>query len=235
MQHKLIVFGLCLLVTNLGCAEELPTTHDNQNQQVVAEDINAPTTNNTLANSTGKIQGSSSRKQPISNTFYIGRVYHEASQPHFNDISDHDYTLYKNFRGLRAAFQRVHSEHLASLYALETARLDTMTLEDNERIDTRFNLTPPEKMQYVGLKSSIIASTNLRKGWQFYLGGGLFYDTYIMDSGNRDNYGVRYDFGFGHSWYHCQAMLRFSGDLTNSQSESGAESSELVMDFGYNF
>lgn len=44
-----------------------------------------------------------------------------------------------------------------------------------------------------------------------------------------------YDFALGYSWYHCQAMLRFSGDLTNSQSTSNAESAEAVIEVGYNF
>jgi len=46
---------------------------------------------------------------------------------------------------------------------------------------------------------------------------------------------MKHDLGFGHSWYHVQVMLRFSGDLTNSQSNSDAQSSEVVMDLGYNF
>jgi hypothetical protein len=185
--------------------------------------------------SSGMVHGSAAEHAPTMNTFYIGRVYHEASEPYLGHQSIHNYTQYQNFRGLRAAFQRKHSRHIATLYALETAKLDTMTVEDKERNDTVYNLNLPENILYIGLKSSVIASTNLQKGWQFYVGSGVFYDTYLKDSGDKDNYGIRYDFGFGHSWYHCQAMLRFSGDLTNSQSNSDAESAEMVMDFGYNF
>jgi hypothetical protein len=183
----------------------------------------------------GKIHNVAPTKPATFNTVYFGRVYHETSEPYKDHFSNNDYTQYHNYRGLRAAYQHEHSEHIATLYALETAKLDTITIEDKDRNDTIYNLNIPESVRYLGVKSSIIASTNLNKGWQFYLGGGLFYDTYFQDSGNRNNAGILYDFGLGYSWYTCQAMLRFSGDLTNNQSNSKAESAEAVIDFGYNF
>ena len=182
-----------------------------------------------------KVHGLTQAKPDTKNTFYFGRVYHEASEPYKDHHSNENYTQYHNYRGLRAAFQHEHSAHIATLYAVETAKLDTITIENKDRNDTVYNLNLPEAVRYLGLKSSVIASTNLNKGWQFYLGGGVFYDSYFKDSGNTDNYGVRYDFGLGYSWYHCQAMLRFSGDLTNSQSTSNAESAEAVIEVGYNF
>ncbi|MGK0443901.1 MAG: hypothetical protein ACJA1U_000829 [Bermanella sp.] len=184
---------------------------------------------------TGKVHGLSPAHPATNNTFYIGRVYHEASEPYEGHHSSDDYTLYKNFRGLRAAFQHEHTRHIATLHAIETAKLDTMTVENKDSNDMVYNLNLPEQVRYLGLKSSVIASTNLQKGWQFYAGTGVFFDTYLKDSGNTENYGLRYDFGLGHSWYHLQAMLRFSGDLTNSQSNSDAQSAEVVMDLGYNF
>lgn len=183
----------------------------------------------------GKVHNSVPPKPATFNTVYFGRVYHETSEPYKDHLSNNSYTQFHNYRGFRAAFQHEHSEHIATLYALETAKLDTITIEDKDRNDTIYNLNLPETVRYLGVKSSVIASTNLNKGWQFYLGGGLFYDTYFQDSGNSNNFGLRYDFGLGYSWYNCQAMLRFSGDLTNNQPNSKAESAEAVIDFGFNF
>ena len=220
MGSNHLALGLCCLLTfsSASLAESL------ENNAISAFD-HKPLLDNTLLLNRPNTQ----------NTVYIGRLYHEVSKPYDDHQSKHDYTQYQNFRGLRLGFQRKHSPHFASLYALETAKLDTITIENKDRNDMVYNLNLTESVRYIGLKSSIIASTNLQKGWQFYLGSGLFYDTYLKDSGDRDNYGVRYDFGLGYSWYHCQTMLRFSGDLTNNQPDSNTETAEVAIDFGYNF
>lgn len=225
MQGIFLAIGVFFLVSH--CAIAAP--YSTNTQQTL------PAKGEQSVIRTGKVHGLKNAHKHTSRTFYVGRVYHEASQPYKGHLASDDYTLYKNFRGLRAAFQQVHSRHIGSIHAIETAKLDTLTVENKDRNDMVYNLNIHEQVRYLGLKSSVIASTNLQKGWQFYAGTGVFYDTYLKDSGNTKNYGLRYDLGFGHSWYHLQAMLRFSGDLTNSQSNSDAQSSEVVMDLGYNF
>lgn len=232
MHALLFAIGLVCVSMYSAQADTLSTAQEGMPTQ--AKSNTAESKHNPFT-SEPKVHALKQAKPDTKNTFYFGRVYHEVSEPYNEHHSSHSYTQYHNYRGLRAAFQHEHAEHIATLYALETAKLDSITIEDKDRNDTIYNLILPESVRYLGVKSSVIASTNLNKGWQFYLGGGVFYDTYLKDSGNTNNYGVRYDFGTGYSWYHCQAMLRFSGDLTNSQSNSNAESAEAVIEIGYNF
>jgi hypothetical protein len=237
MRALLAGLGLICIIVNhaYGVENELTSkgaSAQQSNNRIAAK--KSPSQHN-HSPSHNTVYGSALAKPATRNTFFFGRVYHEVSEPYNEHASKKRYTKYHNYRGLRAAFQHEHSNHIASLHAIESGKLDTVTIENKDRNDMIYNLNLSESVRYLGVKSSIIASTNLNKGWQFYIGSGLFYDTYLKESGNSENFGVRYDFGLGHSWYHCQAMLRFSGDLTNSQSNSNTESAEVVIDFGYNF
>lgn len=171
------------------------------------------------------------------NTLFIGRHFHEISTPEdsiYSYFSQDEVTRNQNFRGFRLGYQRAHSKHLASIYAVEFGKLDSVTIEDDKN-DVVYESLAFEDTRYLGLNGSVIISTNLQKGWQFFVGGGVFHNRYFRDSSDFDAYGTQLDLGLGYSWYNCQLLMRVDTDLTNSLDEEDADLFNLSIDFGYNF
>ncbi len=170
-------------------------------------------------------------------TVFIGRHFHEITTPEhniYNYFSSADVSRHQNFHGFRVGLQAAHSRHFATLYALEMGRLNRVTIDDRQH-DMMYESPSYEDTRYFGLDASVILSTNLQKGWQFYIGGGVFHNRYLRDSSDFNAYGTQLDFGLGYSWYNCQLLMRVDTDLSNSLNGENADLFNLSFDFGYNF
>jgi len=171
----------------------------------------------------------------IDNVIYLGFLSHTVSTPDFRLASrNENYERDESYTGLKLAFQANHSKHFATHYAIETAKLKTVEIVDSNS-NTVATIDEFESSRYLGLYTSIIASTNLQQGWQFFSGAGLFSHNYFADSSIERYQGARLELGLGYSWQSLQVLLHLGINVSDDYPEEVSSVSGGSLELGFNF
>ena len=178
----------------------------------------------------------------IENVLYIGWLGHTITLPYENDFgSSHNLKTEAKFRGLKMAYQKNHTKHLAMHYAVEAAKLHSVeVVDDSERgTDDTVGYIDFESTQYLGLYASLLASTNHQKGWQFFSGAGLFSHQYKSDNSaniyNKNYTGARLELGTGYSWQTLQAMIHVGVNISDDYPEEVKSVTGFSFEMGFVF
>ena len=139
------------------------------------------------------------------------------------------------------AYQKIHSKHIATHYAVEAAKLHSVeVVDENERsADDTVGYIDFESTRYLGLYASLLASTNHQQGWQFFSGAGLFNHHYDSDNPadiyNRNYIGARLELGAGYSWQTLQAMLHAGINISDDYPEEVKSVTGFSFEMGFVF
>lgn len=173
----------------------------------------------------------------IKHSFFLSTLSHEVAIPDelLSEYYGGKIEFVQQYKGLRLDYQYVHSEHLASLYVIKSAKLNRLTFEDEDH-NVLFEAVKSGSSRYLGISSLLVMSTNQQKGWRFFIGAGPFYNRYRDNQyqNQEDVYGALLDLGMGYSWYNWQLLVRLDGDITSNRP-SEEDYSNFSLTAGYNF
>ncbi len=120
------------------------------------------------------------QKSQFENVFYVALLAHTVTMP--SDYQDYywdneEYEDKHQYSGIKLSYQRNHTDHIAAHYSIQSAELDSIeTVDSDDR--TVHTQSEVNGIDYLGLSASVLASTNLHQGWQFFAGlGYLMIDT----------------------------------------------------------
>lgn len=178
----------------------------------------------------------------IEDVFYIGWLGHTVTLP-FKDSSNsyQNLEVEAKFKGVKLAYQKNYSDHIAIHYAVESAKLHTVEVIDkNKRMsDDTVGYLDFESTRYLGLYASLLASTNHQQGWQFFSGAGLFSHQYESENQadiyNANYSGLRLELGLGYSWQTLQAMLHAGANLSDDYPDEVTSVTGVSFEMGFVF
>ncbi len=177
----------------------------------------------------------------IEDVFYIGWLGHTVTLPYENTNSFQSLEVEAKFKGVKLAYQKIYSDHIAMHYAVESAKLHTVEVIDkNKRMsDETVGYLDFESTRYLGLYASILASTNHQQGWQFFSGAGVFSHQYESDNQadiyNASYSGLRLELGLGYSWQTLQAMLHAGANLSDDYPDEVTSVTGVSFEMGFVF
>jgi len=177
----------------------------------------------------------------IEDVFYIGWLGHTVTLPYENTNSFQSLEVEAKFKGIKLAYQKNYSNHIALHYAVESAKLHTVEVIDkNKRMsDETVGYLDFESTRYLGLYASILASTNHQQGWQFFSGAGVFSHQYESDNQadiyNASYSGLRLELGLGYSWQTLQAMLHAGANLSDDYPDEVTSVTGVSFEMGFVF
>ncbi len=184
--------------------------------------------------------------KPINSTFYIGTLSHAVSVKYdayvatgYNYGYGYDYELQEvertaYYNGMKLGFQHSHSKHIASHYAVNMGSISRIeTVSKDDYILEKLSGSELIKEDYLGLSASIIASTNLQKGWQFFTGLGLIHDEYSNDFADYTFTSIGLELGMGYNWQKVHLGLQYQGVLAGDY-DSEITVSNLNLQLGIN-
>ena len=149
----------------------------------------------------------------IEHTLSIGNLWHSVSSP---TITTNSYSGYETksdqverYNGIKLNYQMVHTRHIASRYALEYAKLDRIeSIDSNDAVLDANHLVDDNR--YTGLIATLVASSNLQRGWRIYVGAGLYNHHYTNENTKDRNYiGTRFELGGGYMWKDLFLLLQY--------------------------
>jgi hypothetical protein len=174
--------------------------------------------------------------QPLATdaVFYIGTLSHiirfEFDDPYVGTVEE-----ITRYQGIKLGAQKNYSEHLAAQINLNSGKLDSIEfVDENGYILQSYSDSELIDESYLGLSASIIASTNLQRGWQFYTGLGIQRDEYSSDFGDVTFTSLGLELGMGYSWQSLQLALQYQGILTGDYP-SELSVGNLNLQLGVNF
>lgn len=220
---------------------------ETQLEQIAQESRNRSNTNasNTFpANSfvSQTLSSSVPSSKPVKSSFYVGTLSHQLSYKYQEWITrDYGYSYNfeeveatEKFRGLKLGFQHVHSKHIASNISLSRGSFDSVEVVTSDgHVLESYNKSELPDVNYLGLSASVLASTNLQKGWQFFTGLGLLRDAYSSNFGDFTYTSLALELGMGYSWEKVQLGLQYQGVLAGDY-ESDLDVSNLYLQLGVN-
>ena len=177
---------------------------------------------------------------PIKSTVYIGSLSHRVSLEFdryvYNGFSTElkklEQTAY--FSGFKLGFQQVHTKHIASHYTLNIGSLDSIEITDeDDYIIESYSGSDLADEDYLGLSASVIASTNLQKGWQFFTGLGLLHDEYSNEFEDYTFTSLGLELGMGYAWEKAQLSLQYQGVMAGDY-DSDLTVSNIHLQLGIN-
>ena len=177
----------------------------------------------------------------IEDVFYIGWLGHTVTLPYENTHSFQSLEVEAKFKGIKLAYQKNYSNHIALHYAVESAKLHTVEVIDkNKRMsDDTVGYLDFESTRYLGLYASLLASTNHQQGWQFFSGAGVFSHQYESDNQadiyNASYSGLRLELGLGYSWQTLQAMLHAGANLSDDYPDEVTSVTGVSFEMGFVF
>ena len=177
----------------------------------------------------------------IEDVFYIGWLGHTVTLPYENTNSFQSLEVEAKFKGVKLAYQKNYSNHIALHYAVESAKLHTVEVIDkNKRMsDETVGYLDFESTRYLGLYASLLASTNHQQGWQFFSGAGVFSHQYESDNQadiyNASYSGLRLELGLGYSWQTLQAMLHAGANLSDDYPDEVTSVTGVSFEMGFVF
>jgi len=177
----------------------------------------------------------------IEDVFYIGWLGHTVTLPYENTHSFQSLEVEAKFKGIKLAYQKNYSNHIALHYAVESAKLHTVEVIDkNKRMsDETVGYLDFESTRYLGLYASLLASTNHQQGWQFFSGAGVFSHQYESDNQadiyNASYSGLRLELGLGYSWQTLQAMLHAGANLSDDYPDEVTSVTGVSFEMGFVF
>lgn len=180
--------------------------------------------------------------KPVKSSFYIGTLSHQLSYKYQELITrdygyNYDYEeveATENFKGIKFGFQHVHSKHIASSYSLSRGSFDSVEVVTNDGfILESYSKSELPSVNYLGLSASVLASTNLQRGWQFFTGLGLLRDAYSSGFGDFTYTSLALELGMGYSWEKVQLGLQYQGVLAGDY-ESDLNVRNLYLQLGVN-
>mgnify|MGYP000252000366 CR=1 FL=1 len=143
----------------------------------------------------------------INQTISIGNLWHSVSRPYSNTNSD--ITLVERFNGIKLNYQKNHTKHIASRYGFEYAKLDRIEVT-NESDEVLEAVAKVDDNSYTGLSATIVASSNLQRGFRIYVGAGLYNHHYFNEVVKDQNYiGTRFELGGGYMWQDLSLTLQY--------------------------
>jgi hypothetical protein len=175
-------------------------------------------------------------------SFYIGTLSHSISykfdayltQDFGNSYYIEEVEAVDKFKGIKLGFQTNYSKHIASHLSLSRGSFDSSeVISSDGHILESLNSSELPDISYLGLSASIIASTNLQKGWQFSTGLGILRDSYSHDFGTDTYTSLGLELGMGYSWEKIQLGLQYQGVLTGDY-DSDLDVSNLHLQLGIN-
>lgn len=175
--------------------------------------------------------------EKIQNIFFIGTLMHtvKTPEPNYNPFFSEDNLQREEiYKGVKISYQRVHSKHFASHFTLNIGSLDKIEIVgvENNKIYQSYNA---DGVDYLGLSASIILSSNLQKGWQFFTGLGIAHDVYSFDSGSDEKFdSLALDLGIGYAWQAMQLTTHFQGYLFGDYPDE-QDVTNFYLQLGYNF
>jgi len=219
--------GININVENNPSIHQAPVI---EQQPILTQEVNtyagvAPESNNT-----------------IEDVLYIGWLVHTITLPYEGgSTSSYNLKTEAKFRGVKLAYQKIYTDHLAVHYAIEGAKLHSIEIVNDNKTgtDETVGYIDFESTRYLGLNASLIASTNLQQGWQFFSGAGVFSHQYYSENSDdiyNTNYnGVRLELGAGYSWKTLQAMLHVGTSLSDDYPSEVKSVTGFSLEMGFVF
>lgn len=178
------------------------------------------------------------QEKQFDNVFYVALLAHTVTMP--SDYSpsyywgsNEEYEDEHQYNGIKLSYQRNHSDHIAAHYSIQSAELDSIETVDSEnRVIHR--QSEVANIDYLGLSASILASTNLHQGWQFFAGLGIFNDRYTNDNISDDVSGASIDLGMGYSWQTIQVSLNGNAKFSDEYADD-VSASNVALAVGFNY
>ena len=142
---------------------------------------------------------------------YYSGYYHE-----YEEEVDYD------FSGYSIAYQANLTNHFAAYVEYSKTKLDEIKISTNYGFSD--TIDPDLDWEIINKQALAILSSNNGKGWQFYVGGGIFRETHKLEGlSSEDMDGQVIMLGSSYAWEKLQAQLRFFAyesddyeDLTSS-------------------
>lgn len=149
------------------------------------------------------VPANSAEPNLVTGVFYLGTSGRSAVK-----TSGFYETEYR-FNGFNIAGQKNLTHHLAVYSDInfgklnEGIRLHYATGEEHE-----LNKSELDDINFSSIQLSLLLSSNLSHGWQFFTGAGKFYERFISDDDSQSFKGNIYHLGLGYSWQRFQCILR---------------------------
>ncbi|OUR70086.1 hypothetical protein A9Q73_00865 [Bermanella sp. 47_1433_sub80_T6] len=159
----------------------------------------------------------------------IGRMTKDVTNEDDNGIG---------YRGLNIAYQYNIDENIAFYTEYNNADLNSEIIDgENYQIDSHSK----DNMSFSGIEASAMLSTNNYQGWQFYLGLGLFNETFESFGESDTATGAVFTLGMGYDWQPVQLQFRVSAHNSSDYSDevfktnNELTSSNAVLQLGFDF
>jgi len=154
-----------------------------------------------------KVQLAKAQMPNIEHDISIGNLWHTVYNPYKGN--DEGLTQAERYNGIKLHYQKNYRKHFALRYGFEYATLDRIELSMNDEVlDTDNDV---DRNVYTGLIATVIASTNLQRGWRAYVGAGLYNHHYFNENSKDKNYlGPRFEFGGGYMWQTLSLTLQYN-------------------------
>lgn len=181
-----------------------------------------------------QVAGYQSEETDYKHVFYIGSLVHTISRPTegYSFYGD-DLELKADYTGVKLGFQQIFTDHIATQYVLNKGSLESINIVDEDNNEYESGIPVPDE-DYLGLSASVILSSNLQKGWQFFTGLGIFHDTYSYSSGDDSYDGAVVDLGLGYSWKPAQLQLHYQARLSSDYPDD-VSVGNFNLQLGFNF
>jgi len=179
----------------------------------------------------------STYQKPLStdSVFYIGTLSHIISVEHDNYYYSEKITQIARYGGIKLGFQKNYSNNIAAQLSLNSGKLNSVEIVDqDDYVLEEYSGSDLVDESYLGLSGSIIASTNLQRGWQFYTGLGLLHDEYSNEYGDATFTSLGLELGMGYSWQSLQLALQYQGAIAGDYP-SEFSVGHLNLQLGVNF
>jgi len=133
---------------------------------------------------------------------------------YYNYDSNYNYGYYESyteevdydFDGFGLAYQANLTNHFSAYIEYSRTKLDKIRIKVDDIED---DIDPQVNWTIKTLQALAILTTNNGRGWQFYLGGGLFDETHKLESWPEENMnGQVFMLGSTYAWEKLQAQLR---------------------------
>lgn len=174
-------------------------------------------------------------EQALSGTvFYIGTLSHIIRI----DIEGYYGSSFEEvvrYKGIKLGAQKNYTENIAAQVSLNSGKLNSIEIVDSDGyIVQEYSDSELIDERYLGLSASVIASTNLQRGWQFYTGLGLMHDEYSSDFSDDTYTSLGIELGMGYSWQTLQLALQYQAEIAGDYP-SEFSVGNLNFQLGFNF
>ncbi len=174
----------------------------------------------------------SSNKDAIDHVWIIGNLWHSLYSPSTNSTGE--LRDAQRYYGFKLVYQKNHNDLFASRHSWEYGKLkkiETINQEDEALAES----SDVPNSRYMGLSSTLIISSNLNKGWQFYTGVGVFEHSYLQEEGDDFYIGARLELGMNYAWQRSQLGIQYHGSMSDNYGSGVDSIFSGGIQYGYAF